>query len=133
MQTIMTIGLDIAKSVFQFHGVDAGGQGDHPPPVEASPGAGVLSEAAAMPGWHRGRTCRSGRLMSAFGGETDIAAITGSSSRTAGSSPSLCRRARQRVHRQPHCAMSQDGAVFCQAESVFYDGQNRGQLSRDVR
>src|SRR5712672_3196503 len=28
--------------------------GDHPPPVEASPRAGVLSEAAAMPGWHRG-------------------------------------------------------------------------------
>jgi transposase len=26
MQTITTIGLDIAKSVFQFHGVDAGGQ-----------------------------------------------------------------------------------------------------------
>ena len=27
MQTITTIGLDIAKSVFQVHGVDAGGQG----------------------------------------------------------------------------------------------------------
>src|SRR6202051_2562341 len=26
MQTIMTVGLDIAKSVFQVHGVDAGGQ-----------------------------------------------------------------------------------------------------------
>ena len=26
MQTIATIGLDIAKSVFQVHGVDAGGQ-----------------------------------------------------------------------------------------------------------
>src|SRR6202043_2175914 len=26
MQTIKTIGLDIAKSVFQVHGVDAGGQ-----------------------------------------------------------------------------------------------------------
>jgi transposase len=26
MQTITTIGLDIAKSVFQIHGVDAGGQ-----------------------------------------------------------------------------------------------------------
>ena len=26
MQTIVTIGLDIAKSVFQLHGVDAGGQ-----------------------------------------------------------------------------------------------------------
>src|SRR5258706_5068686 len=28
--------------------------GGHPPPVEASPRPGVLSEAAAMPGWHRG-------------------------------------------------------------------------------
>ena len=28
MQTIMTIGLDIAKSVFQVHGVGAGGPGD---------------------------------------------------------------------------------------------------------
>ena len=26
MQTVTTIGLDIAKSVFQFHGVDAAGQ-----------------------------------------------------------------------------------------------------------
>ena len=26
MQTVTTIGLDIAKSVFQVHGVDAGGQ-----------------------------------------------------------------------------------------------------------
>ena len=26
MQTITTIGLDIAKSVFRVHGVDAGGQ-----------------------------------------------------------------------------------------------------------
>ena len=36
MQTITTIGLDIAKSVFQVHGVDAAGQSDHPPSVEAS-------------------------------------------------------------------------------------------------
>jgi len=27
MQTVTTIGLDIAKSVFQAHGVDAAGQG----------------------------------------------------------------------------------------------------------
>ena len=30
MQTITTIGLDIAKSVFQVHGVDCGRQGGHP-------------------------------------------------------------------------------------------------------
>jgi hypothetical protein len=28
--------------------------GGHPPPVEAAVCAGVLSEAASMPGWHRG-------------------------------------------------------------------------------
>ena len=42
MQTVTTIGLDIAKSVFQVHGVDAGGRGGHPPPVEASLRPGVL-------------------------------------------------------------------------------------------
>ena len=31
MQTITTIGSDIAKSVFQIHGVDAGGEGDCSP------------------------------------------------------------------------------------------------------
>ena len=54
MQTITTIGLDIAKSVFQVHGVDAGGQVVIRRPFEASHRSGVLSEAAAMPGWHRG-------------------------------------------------------------------------------
>ena len=54
MQTITTIGLDIAKSVFQVHGVDAAGQVVIRPPVEAAVCAGVLSEAAIMPGWHRG-------------------------------------------------------------------------------
>ena len=36
MQTVTTIGLDIAKSVFQVHGVDAA-QGVGPPAVEAPP------------------------------------------------------------------------------------------------
>jgi len=31
MQAITTIGFDIAKSVFQVHGVDAAGQSDCPP------------------------------------------------------------------------------------------------------
>ena len=48
MQTITTIGFDIAKSVFQVHGVDAAGAGGDPPPVEASPRPCVLSEAAAV-------------------------------------------------------------------------------------
>jgi hypothetical protein len=53
MQTVTTIGFDIAKSVFQVHGVDAGG-GGYPPPVEASPCSGVLPEATAVSGRHRG-------------------------------------------------------------------------------
>ena len=47
MQTITTIGLDIAKSVFQVHGVDAGGQAivrRHRSGVRP----GVLQEAVAM-------------------------------------------------------------------------------------
>ena len=54
MQTITTIGLDIAKSVFQVHGVDDSRPGSNSPPVEAALRPGVLSEAATMPGWHRG-------------------------------------------------------------------------------
>ena len=52
MQTITTIGLDIAKSVFQVHGVDAAGQvvvRHQLMPVRS----GVLSEVTAMPDWHR--------------------------------------------------------------------------------
>ena len=53
MQTITTIGLDIAKSVFQVHGVDAQGKG-HPPSVEASRRPGFLPETATVPNRHRG-------------------------------------------------------------------------------
>jgi hypothetical protein len=38
MQAITTIGLDIAKSVFQVHGVDADGQVIISRPVETLPG-----------------------------------------------------------------------------------------------
>jgi hypothetical protein len=54
MQAVTTIGLDIAKSVFQVHGIDVEGRGDNPPSVEASVRAGVLPEAAAVPDRHRG-------------------------------------------------------------------------------
>ena len=54
MQTITTIGLDIAKSVFQVHGVDAAGQVVIRRQLKRRLCAGVLSEAAFMPGWHRG-------------------------------------------------------------------------------
>ena len=42
MQTITTIGLDIAKSVFQVHGVDNDGKVVTPPSAEASLRLGVL-------------------------------------------------------------------------------------------
>ena len=54
MQTITTIGLDIAKAVFQVPAVDAGGQVLIRRQVEAPPGVGVFPEAAFMSRWHRG-------------------------------------------------------------------------------
>ena len=54
MQAITTIGLDIAKSVFQVHGVDAEGQCHPSPSAQAALRAGILPEAAAVPGWYRG-------------------------------------------------------------------------------
>ena len=53
MQTIMTIGLDIAKSVFPVHGIDAEGTVGPSPAAEASLRPCILSKAPAMPGWHR--------------------------------------------------------------------------------
>jgi len=37
--------------------------GGHPPPVEAAVCAGVLSEAASMPGWHRGLRLETAKLL----------------------------------------------------------------------
>jgi transposase len=45
MQAVTTIGLDIAKSVFQIHGVDAHGMVGRSPTVEAAVRAGILQEA----------------------------------------------------------------------------------------
>ena len=42
MQAVTTIGLDIAKSVFQVHGIDAEDRSDHPAAVEAPLRFGVL-------------------------------------------------------------------------------------------
>ena len=44
METV-TIGLDIAKSVFQVHGVDAQGDRRRSPAVEAPTGSALLREA----------------------------------------------------------------------------------------
>ena len=54
MQMVTTVGLDIAKSVFQVHGVDAARRGGHPPSAQASLRPGVLPEVATVPGGHRG-------------------------------------------------------------------------------
>jgi transposase len=53
MQTITTIGFDIAKSVFQVHCVDAEGKGHPSTPTQAALRAGLLPKAAAVLGWHR--------------------------------------------------------------------------------
>ena len=53
MQTISTIGLNIAKSVFRVHGVGAAGASGGPPSVEASARPSLFREAPAVPYWHR--------------------------------------------------------------------------------
>ena len=54
MQTVTTIGLDIAKSVFQVHGVDAAGQVLIRRQLKRRARPGVLPETASMSGWDRG-------------------------------------------------------------------------------
>ena len=47
MGEVTTIGLDLAKSVFQAHGADASGAG-FPEEAATRPGAGVLLQSAAV-------------------------------------------------------------------------------------
>jgi hypothetical protein len=54
MNQVTTIGLDIAKSIFQVHGVDAAEQSVLRQRFIAKPGAGVLWQTATMSGWPRG-------------------------------------------------------------------------------
>ena len=54
MQSITTIGLDIAKSVFQVHGIDAEGNVVIRRQLKRRYVPGVLSEAAAVPRRDRG-------------------------------------------------------------------------------
>ena len=54
MQTITTIGLDIAKSVFQVHGIDAEGKVIIRRQLKRRYVLAFFAEAAAMPGRHRG-------------------------------------------------------------------------------
>ena len=54
MQTITTIGLDIAKSVFQVHGVDAGGQVVIRRQLKRRYVLAFFQKFATMPDRHRG-------------------------------------------------------------------------------
>ena len=54
MQTVTTIGLDIAKSVFQVHGVDAAGKVVIGRQLKRRYVLAFFPEAAILPGWHRG-------------------------------------------------------------------------------
>ena len=51
MQAVTTIGLDIAKSVFQIHGVDAAGN-VIVRPAQAPLRFAILPEAAAVRRWY---------------------------------------------------------------------------------
>ena len=51
MQTVTTIGLDIAKSVFQVHGIDAEGKVVICRQLKRRC-PGVLPEAGALPRWY---------------------------------------------------------------------------------
>ena len=53
MQAITTIGLDIAKSVFQVHGIDAAGNVVVASLELTTHRADLLPEAAALPGRYR--------------------------------------------------------------------------------
>ena len=54
MQTVTTIGLDIAKSVFQVHGVDAAGQVVVRRQLKRRYVLAFFQKLAAMPDRHRG-------------------------------------------------------------------------------
>jgi hypothetical protein len=54
MNQVTTIGLDIAKSIFQLHGVDAAGRSVLAAEIVAKPSAGVLWQTATMSDWPRG-------------------------------------------------------------------------------
>jgi transposase len=52
MQAVTTIGLDIAKSVFQVHGVDAHGKVVVRRQLKLPIPAGFLQEGFTLSGWH---------------------------------------------------------------------------------
>ena len=54
MQIWTNTGLDIAKNVFQVHGIDAARKGRRPETAPTAPGAGVLQSVATVPDRHGG-------------------------------------------------------------------------------
>ncbi len=77
MGEVSTIGLDIAKSVFQVHGVDVAGAVVIRRARQSCKGAGVFWRAAGLPGRDRGVSvgCITGAATSRAGsqGEADPA------------------------------------------------------------
>ncbi len=60
---ITTIGLDIAKNVFQVHGIDARREGRRSEATAAQPNTGVLQSLVAVP--YRNGGLRHGSLLGA--------------------------------------------------------------------
>jgi transposase len=82
MQMITTIGLDIAKSVFQVHGVDAAGQVVIRRQLKRRHVLAFFPEAAGMPRWHRG-LCLVASLVARTSGTPSYRAIDAASLREA--------------------------------------------------
>ena len=85
MQTVTTIGLDIAKSVFQVHGVDAAGQVLIRRQLKRRYVLACLSEADAVCG--RSRSVRFITLL--------VARATGGRAHSASDAAGLCEALRQ--------------------------------------
>ena len=60
---VTTIGLDIAKNVFQVHAIDTAEKVVVRKQTATQPGGGVLQGAAGLPGWHG--SLRDGPLLGA--------------------------------------------------------------------
>ena len=69
MSELVTVGIDLAKSIFQIHGVDESGRVLVPSPTPSKPAARVLREAAALSHRHGGlrRRSRLGAQASGYG------------------------------------------------------------------
>lgn len=105
MESTVTIGLDLGKSVFQIHGVDAGG-GCRPASADTGQAAGVLREAGTLPG--RDGSLRGGpplgkRAQQAGAqGAIDAAPLCEGEPSTHGAKPTRGREFSRRKLNRPH-------------------------------